>query len=365
MEIISLKDVKNSDGWKYLSENNPKFEELAIKFITEAKALVNPNAFNPTGIFNSNEGEAINYETYYYGSKKVVFSYNSKPTNRDLDCQFKMFKKIEFSLNKEGNLEINELSGRIESKYGYTFDNSKDGILKTSYSYQEFNPQGIELVYRGYDDKFILDEDKFVTINSNLRGCICGGLNPKLDEYDGTSVKIRGYDPNEEPQKDRFNGFYGKNPTFVERFRNTDNLGLVRVVTSSFNKYGNPSNRDEEYCFNTFIGFKGNVDPFLIHINRGIAPIARIQNGKLIVNYRNLGVRPNNFKQVAKTRFGTEIKDRKKTLVEEIGYIPENDREQLKSANALLKKYIYLWNETELDKWIWKDIPEGKESTRK
>ena len=341
MEIISLKDVKNSDGWKYLSENNPKFEELAMKFITEANALVNKDAFNPTAILNTNEGEAINYETYYYGSKRVVFSYNTKPTNRDLDCQFKMFRKIEFSINKAGNLEVNELSGRIESKYGYTFDSSKDGVLKTGYSYQEFNPQGIELLYRGYEDKFILDEHKFASFNNSLRGCVCGGLNPKLDEYDGTSVKIKGYNPNAKPRKEMFNGFFGKNPTFVERFRDTDNLGLVRVITSSFTKYGKPSDRDEEYCFNTFIGSKGNVDPFLIHINRGIAPLARIKNGRVIVNYRDLGVRPNNYKQVAKTRFGTEIKNRKKSLIEEIDYIPMKDREQLKSANALLKKYIY------------------------
>ena len=96
-ETLTLEDIKKSDGWKYLSERNPKFEELAGNFLRDAQSFVNPLVFNAAGILNSNEGVAVNYETYYYGSKKVVLSYNSKPTNRDLDCQFKTFRKTRFS----------------------------------------------------------------------------------------------------------------------------------------------------------------------------------------------------------------------------------------------------------------------------
>lgn len=340
MDIIDLEKVKNSDGWKYLSENCSRFEEEVNKFLNGAKPFVNTDAFNSWGILNNNEGEAINYETNYAGSKKVVLSYTSKPTNRDLDCQFKTFKKIEFSLDRDGNLVINELSGRLESKYGYSFEDGKDGVLKTSYSYQVFTKEGIELLYRGYNDKFILNHDEFIKY-SNLRGWICEKFNPHLENYCDGKVET--------------SGLYGKNANIIERERVIDNLGLVKVITAFFNQDGEPINKKEEMCFNTFIGFKEEIDPFLIHINRGIDPIAKINNGKLTVNYTESGTSENNYKEVARTRFGMELKK----CINEL-----SDEKKEGSTKKLLQKYKILYQAIGADKWIWKETSESKRSKR-
>ena len=359
MEILKLEDIKKSDGWKYLSERSSKFEILASKFLKEAESFINPLVFSAVGILNSNEGVAVNYETYYYGSKKVVFSYNSKPTNRDLDCQFKTFRKVEFSLDDAGNLVVNDLSGRLESKYGHSLEDSEEGMLKTNYGYQVFTPEGIELIYRGYEDMFSLNKDNLYKCR-NLRGVICGGYNPRLNEFNGNKVACNGHCKNNE--------FYGKNPYLVEKMRSVDNKGLVRVIAATYDKHGEIASKSEEYCFNTLIGFKRTADPFLIHINSGIKPIARIHNGKLVVNYKDLGVTPDNYKDVARTRFGTEVHNKFNEFSKRVEKLmddktPANEKSELPLIEALLKKYAHLYETEGLDKWDWKEASER--STRK
>ena len=363
---ITFKDVKNSDGWIFLSEKCPKFEELANKFIKEAENFVEYDSFNPGAISSNQDGKTINYESYYYGSKEVVFSYTTNPMEREDYCQFKAFKKIKFSLNEDGNLIINELSGRVESNYGHTFDDTDGGVLKTAYSYQEFSPEGIELIYRGYDDKFIFNAPQFSNYSYNLRGIISGGFNPRLEEFEGTKVKLSEYNPaREEDLKEyEINGFYGKEPTLIELLRDRKNLGVVREINTSYDKYGNNAGRIEKYHYNTVIGAKDNVDPFMIHINRGIPPIVIKSNDELVINYQDCGVRLNNYKEAARTRYCMEINNRRNELMDELADIPTTDEKRYNSVKTLLDKYTFLYKENDLDKWIWKEI-DSKSPTKK
>ena len=338
-ELLSFDDVKKSDAWKYLSERSSEFEVLVNKFLSDAKVYVSPIAFTATGIFVDNEGIAVNYETNYYGMKKFVLSYNSKEMNRDLDCQFRVFRRIEFSLNDSGNLIVNDLSGRLESKYGYRFEDDEDAILKTNYSYQEYTPEGIELLYRGYDDQLTIPKDQLFKYR-HLRGSICGGYNPRLNEFNGSNVQC--------------NGFYGKNPTLVEKVRTVDNKGLVRVTTINYGSKGEIANKNEEYCFNTFINYKENADPFLIHINRGIPPIARMHNGRLVINYRNLKVNANNFGEVARVRFVMEVRNKLEELVKLKRKVSKNDKEQRTLIDERIRKYQAL-AENDQQRWVLKD----------
>ena len=343
MGIIKLEDVKNSSGWKYLSENCPKvFEKYATKFLNMAKPFVNSVIFDDNKDFRDKEGEVIHYESNSSGSKKVVFSYTSKIKNRDLDCQFKEFKKIEFSLNDENNLVINELSGRLESKYGHSFDESNDEILKTHYSCQVYTPEGVELMYRGYSDIFNLNQED-LNKDMDLRSIVCDEYNPHLEQYRDGKVSV--------------NGFYGKSPVLFEQMRTVDNLGLVKVVSSSFDKNGEPVNKKEEFCFNTFIGAKDNIDPFSIFVNRGLDPLAFISNGKLMVNYKEAGTSINNYAEVAKTRFGMELRNKLKTLM-------DSNKKMSSMESDLLRKYEFLFNTLGTNKWIWKDIPDNKRSKK-
>ena len=345
METIKLDDIKQSEGWKHLNEYCPRFGEKVNKFLNEAYSFVKNNSFNCVEGSNNNESEVINYEIYNDRSNKVVLSYISKPINRDLDCQFKIFKKIEFYIDEyTGNFIINELSGKVESKYGYSFENSDARVLITNYSYQVFSKEGIELSYRGYSDKFMYDSEEYFEYD-NLRTCVCEGFNPHLQDYDGNKTKAI---------------YIGKYPNLIERYRSQDNLGLVREINSTFGKNGEKIVKTDKHHFNTFIGFNDDVDPFLIHINRGILPLTESKNNELNVHFIECGATKNNYKEVARTRFGMELNNKINELIEEEKEIPVSDKKNLTKMKMLLEKYNYLYHIIQLDKWIWKDINDNR-----
>lgn len=344
--LVSLDDVKKTcDGWIYLSEKCPVFVEKVQKFLNEAASYVRTDSFNVLGSENNNT-EVVNLETYTYGAKEVVLSFVSKPKDREDYCQFIQFKRIKFSLNKDGNLAINEMSGRCETNLGYKFDNAKSGKIITEYSYNEFTPEGIELLYRSYTDENEHDDIKYFNCRNNLRGCVMGGYNPRLDEYSGKELRTN----------------IQTSPKFTEKSRSIKNLGLVKVVSSSFDANGNPVDKVENECINTFWGTKEEANPYLIYINKGIPPICEHKGDKKIVNYRVEGASLSNYPEVARSVFCSDVNRRRKSLIaaKEDGVLLNHV-----SIDELLEKYDHLYELEGLDKWIWKDLPNGERSTRK
>ena len=344
MEIELVKLLRNDDGIKYLKEHSKVFEEKMNRFFKTAAKYVDVTKVN-VGDPHSETG-LINFESYYNGSKKVVISYLSKPVNRDLDCQFKEFGWIEFSLDKEGNLVINESSGRIESKYGYNFENTDGGVLKTSYSYQEFTPEGIELVYRGYQDQMKLrsskevakDKSREVTFDDvfhNLRASIKSGYNPGLAAFDGKTVR---------------DNLLAKRPMLIEFSRSLDNLGLVKEFHCTFNNQMRATDKREKYHLNRCT----KANPYLMSTTYDLPPLAyREGNNNLVVNYPNEGLTSRNYRRVAKDIYI-------KTLREKINELQENNGLQEGVRNNLLGKYMELYHIYYPDEEIKTDHKSGK-----
>ena len=341
--LIDIDEVrKTCDGWKYLSFNCPAFLERVYKFLSEASAHVNGYLFNTLGIQNNNT-EVVNLESYTYGSKEVVLSFVTKPKDRENDCQFIQFKKVIFSLNKDNNLVINELSGRCRSDYGYTsLKNAPSGVLNTEYSYNEFTKDGIELVYRSYEDEIHLSGDRFAACKHNLRGCVTGGYNPRIDEYKGGNINVS----------------IQESPKIIEKSRSMKNLGLVNVTTSSFKENGELADKKVNECFNTLIGVKDGANPFLIHVHDGLVPVCEHVGGNLVVNYN---LKKDTYKETARSIFCTDINNGRNKLID---IKKDSGKSLIPDIDELIAKYDYLYEMEQLDKWQWKEIPTGKGSTR-
>ena len=332
MDYLDFERIYKSDeGIRYLKEHSKVFDEKLNQFLREASKYVDITKVNlgdPTF-----ESTAISFESYYFGSRKAVFSYISEPINRDLDCQYKQFAWIEFSLDKEGNLVTNKKSGRIESKYGFNFEETNGGILETNYSYQVFTPEGIELLCRIYHDQINLrsskeikndstnkkDTNKEVSFNDvygHLRGSVKGGYNPRLAEFDSKDFK---------------ENKLSNKPVFKEFSRSLDNLGLVKKFQCSFNQKTKRTDKKEEYHLDRCT----RSNPYIIPMTYNLPPLAyREGSNNLVVNYLNEGLTSRNYRSVAKSIFI-------KTLREKIDELKDSKKEG--DNNNLLDKYMELY----------------------
>ena len=336
MYTIDLEKMKASDdGWKFLSESSPVFEEKVNCFLRNASYHVNVKNFNIDAIDMGRESDVVHLETHYYGSRKFALSYNSGIRNRDLDCQYRLYRRIEFTLDANDNLVIKEMSGRLESKYGYNFENTKGGMFKTNYSYQVFTKEGIELLYRGYSDQSTIKEEDFYSYDRNLGVCTRVGYNPVLENINDN----------------KYGSFaWSKHTRFTELSRSLDNLGLVKEVVFNGNHDELMKNQDVEYHLNTFMTDKHDIDPYLIHINRGILPIAYVKDGKLAVNYAECGVTKDNYQNLAKFRFATGAEEKMQELQSELGELPKDDLERRAIIGDLIGKYHTLSQMYEIKK---------------
>ena len=157
-----IDEIKQTDIWSKLM-SNPKFEIEFERFIN-----------------NSSYQLDINDLVFSIENNKLTVSYSTDIKERDLDCQYRLFVQKEFYVDDEVNLIVNELSGVLESNYGYDFDNTIGGIINTHYSAIQYDIDGIELNYQSYSDKYHLDNRQFKTFRNDIRDVILNAYNPNL-----------------------------------------------------------------------------------------------------------------------------------------------------------------------------------------
>lgn len=285
---MKIDEVKDTITWQNLMAH-PKFLEKFNEVIKRCSFYMNINDL----IINVSD-------------KKMIISYHSNVRNRDLDCQFKLFNRVELSIDEDNNLIINELSGSLESNYGYSFNDTNGGKLNTHYSCYVYDNLGIELSYQSYGDRYNIDKDTFNAYKEDFSSVIKEAYNPHLESFKNkTGVYCH---PN----------ILGYDGRFLKQIRSHDNLGIVEVSKCSFNKQG-INNAKEEYYFNTFFGSVASLTPELIHTISGF-PFATIdENNHLRVgeDYIKLGVTDKNFKEVARERFLKELKEQKEKYEED------------------------------------------------
>ena len=279
-----IEEVRETNSWDILTKN-PKFQEEFQKVVS---------------YYEKNIGKA----TIEHADNVIIVSYQSGVINRDLDCQLDEFVRVMFSIDEDNNLVINELNGKVESNYGYTFNNTNGGIFKTHYSTRVFDKDGIELAYQSYGDKFHLDNYEFKDYASDLKGVVLGAFNPNL----GTLANVTGVYPHP--------AIIGKDARFIRHFRSKNDLGIVEVTRCSFNPDANIKDLSEEYYFNTFFVSPTKQFPELIHITSGFpfATISKDNNVIIEKDYLALGLSDTNYRDVARDRFQKELIEEKANI---------------------------------------------------
>ena len=279
---MKIDEIRDTITWKYLM-NHPKFLEVFNEVIKRCSFYMNINDL----IINVSD-------------KKMIISYNSNVRERELDCQYKLYNRVELSMDDENNLIINELSGSLESNYGYSFKDTSGGRLNTHYSCQVYDRDGIEVSYQSYGDRYNLDSNAFNIYKEDFSSVIKESYNPKLIDFaNKTGVYCH---PN----------IIGRDGRFLRQIRSHDNLGIVEVSKCSFNN-NSVVNPKEEYYFNTFFGSNSSRTPEMMHLITGF-PFATIEKDnslKFKDDYIKLGINPKNFRLVAKERFLKELKEQK------------------------------------------------------
>lgn len=276
---MKIEKIKETLTWKHLCQN-PKFEEEFEKAVKRYTYYIS--------------ADELNFEI---SDMKLTISYKSKINNRDLDCQFKTFNKMEFSLADNDYLIINEMKGNLESNYGYDFQNTQGGKLNTNYSCSVYDTDGIELSYQGYGDQYPVDKKTFDEYKDDFSAVVLGAYNPNLITVaNKTGVYCH---PN----------LVGNNANFIRQIRDKNNLGIVEVSRCSFDKNKAVNNPREELYFNTFFGNNSNYTPDLMHIISGY-PFATIDDKHVMHvkdDYIKLGLTNKNYKDVARERFLKEL----------------------------------------------------------
>lgn len=282
-------DIMQSDIWEKLSKN-PKFEwELE-------KCLKNYS-------YNSNITDLV-FETT---DDKLVIICNTRIVNRDLDCQYKLYEKSEIYLDEDNNLIVNSQSGRLESKYGYNFDNTNGGVINTQYSCEVFDADGVELSYQGYSDKYHLDNNEFNAFKKDFPTFVVGAYNPQLSSY----ANVTGVYPHA--------SVIGRNARYIRKIRSNNNLGIIEVTRCSYSNDARVLDAREEYYFNTFFTSTSKKNPEVIHIMNGF-PFAIITPGKQMMfdnDYIKSGLTGENYKEVARTRFLKELQEEKGNIIDD------------------------------------------------
>ena len=279
-----IEKIKKTEIWQELSTNP--------KFVTKFEDCIRKYLYNNT----------INDLIFEIHDNKLTILHTSRVINRDLDCQYKSFEETEFYLDSDNSLIVNELTGKLESRYGYDFKNTPGGVINTHYSCQVFNNEGIELNYQSYGDKYHLDTNEFSAFKDDLRTIVEGPYNPKI----ALLANLTGVYPH--PR------VIGKSSRYVRQIRSENDLGTIEVSRCSFDKEtGMVQNPREELYFNLFFTSVSRNTPELIHIINGF-PFAVITEDKQIKidnDYIKLGLTEENYKDVSKDRFLRELKSEK------------------------------------------------------
>ena len=279
---MKIDELKTTVTWNNLTRN-PKFFKVFQDILSKCLYYTNLNDL----LFTVTSGQ-------------IIVSYSSPVKDRELDCQHKLYSRFEISIDKNNNLIVDELSGSLESNYGYDFENTTGGKLNTHYSCETYDDMGIEISYQSYGDRYILNPSKFESYKSNLDSVINDVYNPRLYLY------INRGDIYCHP------AIVGKEGMFIRKARDVNNLGIVKMSKCFFNK-DNEFDAKDEYYFNTFYGSNNSDSPEVIHIVSGF-PFAEIDKTKKLFfkdDYIKLGLNDANFKDVAKERFLKELKELK------------------------------------------------------
>lgn len=278
---MDIDNIKKTETWKYLC-SNPKFEEEFRKTVKRYSYYVN-----------------INELKFEIRNTKIVVSYESKINNRDLDSQFKLFAKMEFFLDDNNYLIVNEMKGNLESNYGHDFENTPGGKLNTSYSCWVYDTDGIELSYQAYGDQYTIDKETFDAYKNDFSSIVLETYNPNLITVANKAGSYCRPD------------IIGNNANFIRQIRDKNSLGIVEVSKCSFDKNNGVNNAKEEYYFNTFFGSNSSYTPDLMHIISGY-PFAVIDEDhvmRLKDDYTNLGLTDGNYRDVARERFLKELRE--------------------------------------------------------
>ena len=276
--------IKNSEIWQNLL-TNPKFKQAYEECVKRYSYYINPSDLR-----------------YRVTEDKFIIGYNSKIKSSDLGCQYRLFEQIEFFLDDKSNLIINGLSGRFETEKGNKFKNTNGGTINTHYSCNVYDPDGIELSFSRYDDRYDFDKIEYNSFMDDFKSVILGACNPMLS----SSANNKGVYP--------YPKVIGKASQFIRQIRSIDNLGLVEVTKWSFNR----DNRicDKEYYFNVLLTNQDRYTPELIHIMSG-EPFAILNENSIIEiseQYSDLGLTKDNYGLIAEERFLKELKEGKKDL---------------------------------------------------
>ena len=278
---MTFDKIKNTVTWKNLCVN-PKFEEEFNKVIKDLTFYTSVNDIN-----------------FAISNQKIIVEAKSRIIKRDLDCEYKAYSKIEFSLDVDNSLIINKKSGDLQSNYGYTFKNTIGGRLNTNYSCQIFNDDGIELLYQSYGDGYDLDEKEFKTYQDDFSKVISSTYNPRfLESFDNTELNHP--------------SIVGKYGNLLRKMRSNDNLGIVEVSKILFDKDTSISSKKEELYFNTFYSSNG-ISPESISFINGF-PFATLDKDNVMhfsKDYIELGLTYDNYQLIARERFLKELAEQK------------------------------------------------------
>ena len=274
-----IDEIRKTDIWTKLI-TNPKFETEFTKALDSSLYQVD-----------------IDNLIFSIKDNKLVMYYTSNIQNRDLDCQRQVFEQKEFSIDDEGTLSIHELSGSLESNYGYDFNNTIGGIINTHYSTVGYDIDGVELNYQSYSDKYHLDDRQFKTFRNDLRSVVLNAYNPNL-----TSI-----------EKNPHPHVIGRDGRFIKEIRSKESLGIVEVIRYIITPNANIGDYQDEFYFNTFLTNNRVSSPELIHIVNGF-PFAKIDDNrtmKINKEYAKLGLNTRNYQEVARDRFLKELIEEK------------------------------------------------------
>ncbi len=293
-----IEKIKKTDIWNKLL-SNPKFETEFGKFINNSSYDVDSDDL-----------------VFDLRNNKLIVYYTTRVKERDLDCQYKSFEQREFSLDKDNNLMINILDGRLESNYGYDFNNTLGGVINTYYSNVVYDTDGIELSYQSYSDKYHLDKNQFNIFKNDLREVILSAYNPNLSSLN---------------KKNPYPNVIGRFGRFIRQNRSKENLGIVEVTKYTMTPNANISDLKEELYFNTFYSNNSDYTPELIHIMNGF-PFANINNDTFNVNkdFAKLGLTSKNYQEVARDRFLKELNEGKQAVL--------NIQEALEKYNLMINR---------------------------
>ena len=234
-------------------------------------------------------------------NKKLVLSYHSRVINRDNNCQLVRDTKYEFFQDKENNLIVNEMSGIMRSKFGYDFDNTKGGVLDTSYICDVYDQDGVELSYQSYSDSYNINESQFKAYRNGFLPAIESAYNPNLVSLvNSFKTNVRA-------------NIMGDSARLVRYVRSKDNLGIVVSSSLEYDKTGNVINSNEEFYFNTFFSKKPALNPSRISFTRHF-PFATVDENNVMhfsEIYMNSGLTQKNYIDVANDRFLKELIEEK------------------------------------------------------